>query len=102
ATYEIIFRELKRLELQCLPSLRSFCTGNYTFRFPSLEQVIVSECLSLKSFCQGALSTPKLERVQLNRTDSEGRWAGDLGATIEQLYMEQNVQISEEKTEDTI
>ncbi|XP_017977192.1 PREDICTED: uncharacterized protein LOC18599617 isoform X2 [Theobroma cacao] len=102
STYEIIFRELKHVELHGLPSLRSFCSGNYSFNFPSLEQVIVSECPSLKSFCRGALSTPKLERVQPKRTDCKGRWAGDLDATIEQLYMEQNVQISEEKTEGTI
>ncbi|KAK6289272.1 hypothetical protein POUND7_000813, partial [Theobroma cacao] len=92
-------KELKHVELHGLPSLRSFCSGNYSFNFPSLEQVIVSECPSLKSFCRGALSTPKLERVQPKRTDCKGRWAGDLDATIEQLYMEQNVQISEEKTE---
>ncbi|XVF42843.1 hypothetical protein PTKIN_Ptkin01aG0398000 [Pterospermum kingtungense] len=39
ATYEIIFRELKRLELDCLHSLKSFCSGNHTFKFPSLEKV---------------------------------------------------------------
>ncbi|XP_017977876.1 PREDICTED: disease resistance protein At4g27190 isoform X2 [Theobroma cacao] len=102
ATYEIIFTELKCLELHCLASLRSFCSGDHTFKFPSLEQVIVSQCPRLTSFCQGAISTPKLQRVQLAETDHNGRWAGDLNVTIEQLYMEQNVQIFEEETEDTI
>ncbi|MBA0771342.1 hypothetical protein Gotri_019816 [Gossypium trilobum] len=42
----------------------------------------------MKKFYQGALSTPKLHKVQLTETDFEGRWAGDLNATIEQLNTE--------------
>ncbi|XVF03198.1 hypothetical protein REPUB_Repub04eG0240900 [Reevesia pubescens] len=89
ATYEIVFRELKCLELHCLQSLGSFCSGNYNFKFPSLEQVILSQCPRLKSFSQGALSTPKLQKVQLTKTDYKGRWAGELNTTVEQLYIEQ-------------
>ncbi|MBA0877994.1 hypothetical protein Goshw_008353 [Gossypium schwendimanii] len=59
-SYEIIFRALKRLELHCLQSLTSFCSRNYTLRFPSLEQ--------------------------LTETNFRGRWASDLNATVEQLY----------------
>ncbi|KAK6289277.1 hypothetical protein POUND7_000818, partial [Theobroma cacao] len=81
-------KELKHVELHCLPSLGSFCSGNSSFKFPSLEQVIVSQCPRLKSFCLGALSTPKLQRVQLESTDYKGRWAGDLGATVEHLHQE--------------
>ncbi|XVE83287.1 hypothetical protein DITRI_Ditri16bG0076000 [Diplodiscus trichospermus] len=63
ATNEIIFRELKCLELHCLQSLKGLCSGNNSFKFPSLEQVIVSQCPTLKSFCKEALSTPKLQIV---------------------------------------
>ncbi|TXG75695.1 hypothetical protein E1A91_1Z023000v1 [Gossypium mustelinum] len=88
-SYELVFRALKHLELHCLQSLTSFCSGNYNLRFPSMEQVILSQCPRMKNFYQGVLSTPKLHKVQLTETDFEGRWAGDLNATVEQLYKEQ-------------
>ncbi|MBA0638606.1 hypothetical protein Godav_025810, partial [Gossypium davidsonii] len=43
----------------------------------------------MKNFYQGVLSTPQLHKVQLTATDFRGRWAGDLNATVEQLYKEQ-------------
>ncbi|MBA0742806.1 hypothetical protein Gogos_015825, partial [Gossypium gossypioides] len=85
-SYEIVFRALKHLELHCLQRLVSFCSGNYTLRFPSLEQVTLSQCPRMKNFYQGVLSTPQLHKVQLTATDFRGRWAGDLNATVEQLY----------------
>ncbi|MBA0754421.1 hypothetical protein Gogos_005634, partial [Gossypium gossypioides] len=87
-SFEIVFKALKRLELHCLQSLTSFCSGNYTLWFPSLEQVTLSQCPRMKIFYQGELSTPKLHKLQLTETDFEGRWAGDLNATIEQLNTE--------------
>ncbi|XWS08875.1 hypothetical protein CRYUN_Cryun40dG0037900 [Craigia yunnanensis] len=93
AAYEICFRKLKCLKLHCLESLKSFCLGNYTFNFPSLEQVILTQYPTLKNFCEGDLSTPKLQEV--TETDYKGRWVGYLNATVQQLYIEQNVQISE-------
>ncbi|TXG75698.1 hypothetical protein E1A91_1Z023300v1 [Gossypium mustelinum] len=88
-SYEIIFSALKHLELHFLQSLTSFCSGNYTLSFPSLEQVTLSKCPRMKNFYQGALSTPKLHKVQLTETDFNGCWVGDLNATVEQLYKEQ-------------
>ncbi|TYG47948.1 hypothetical protein ES288_D11G383600v1 [Gossypium darwinii] len=88
-SYEIVFSELKRLELHCLESLASFCSGSYTLRFPSLEQVTISQCPRMKNFYQGELTTPKLHKVQLTETDFRGRWVGDLNATVEQLFKEQ-------------
>ncbi|MFQ6670384.1 hypothetical protein Gotur_035328, partial [Gossypium turneri] len=79
-SYEIVFRALKRLELHCLQSLTSFCSRNYALRFPSLEQVTLSQCPRMKNFNQGELTTPKLQKVQLTQTDFMGRWAGDLNA----------------------
>ncbi|MBA0619461.1 hypothetical protein Godav_028627, partial [Gossypium davidsonii] len=77
------------MELHCLPSLTSFCSGYCTLRFPSLEKVTLSQCPRMNNFYQGVLSTPQLYRVQLTETDLKGRWAGDLNATVEQLYKEQ-------------
>ncbi|PPR85001.1 hypothetical protein GOBAR_AA35710 [Gossypium barbadense] len=89
ASYEIVFRVLKRLELHCLQNLTSFCSGNYTLWCPSLEQITLSQCPRMKNFYQGELITPKLRKVQLTETDFRGLWAGDLNATVEQLYKEQ-------------
>ncbi|KAL4379488.1 hypothetical protein GQ457_02G040490 [Hibiscus cannabinus] len=88
-TEEIVFKKLKCLELDCLVSLKSFCSVNHTFRFPFLEQVILSQCPRMNNFCQGVLSTPKLNKVRLTKTDFKGHWAGDLNVTVDQLYKEQ-------------
>ncbi|KAK6289412.1 hypothetical protein POUND7_000953 [Theobroma cacao] len=85
---EITFGKLKYLELHYLQSLASFCRGNHTFTFLSLEDLIVNRCTSLKVFSQGVLSTPQLQRVKESRYDNKGRWAGDLNTTIQQLYTE--------------
>ncbi|KAJ4701114.1 Disease resistance protein [Melia azedarach] len=57
---EISFKELEYLGLKCLPSLRSFCLGNCTLKFPSLDQVLVRECSKMETFSQGVVSTSKL------------------------------------------
>ncbi|MBA0878389.1 hypothetical protein Goshw_020539, partial [Gossypium schwendimanii] len=45
ATYhEINFKELKCLKLYYLQNLKSFCSGNYTLKFPSLDEVYVGDC----------------------------------------------------------
>ncbi|XP_031270765.1 uncharacterized protein LOC116129150 [Pistacia vera] len=84
---EIVFGQLKVLELYCLSSLTFFCSTNYSFKFPCLEQVIVSQCPKLKIFSQGVLSTPLLKRVQLTREgDPEYFWKEDLNSTIKQMF----------------
>lgn len=65
----ISFSKLKCLVLHYLPNLSSFCSEEYNFQFPSLEQVIVRQCPKLKIFCQGVLSTPQLHRVRLSEED---------------------------------
>ncbi|KAK8689483.1 hypothetical protein V6N13_088200 [Hibiscus sabdariffa] len=82
----ISFSKLECLVLHYLPNLTSFCSEEYKFQFPSLEQVIVRQCPKLKIFCHGVLNTPKLHRVQLSEEDYKGFWAGDLNTTINQLH----------------
>ncbi|XP_044475557.1 uncharacterized protein LOC123203299 isoform X2 [Mangifera indica] len=84
---KIVFNQLKLLELHCLKSLTCFCSANYAFRFPCLEQVIVSHCPNMKTFSQGGLSTPKLNEVQLTeKINAESFWKDDLNSTIEQMF----------------
>ncbi|CAK7340827.1 unnamed protein product [Dovyalis caffra] len=60
---EIIFRKLESMRLDCLASLTSFCSANFTFKFPSLTEVIVKQCPKMETFSQRVLSAPKLQRV---------------------------------------
>ncbi|MBA0561136.1 hypothetical protein Golob_017986, partial [Gossypium lobatum] len=86
ATYhETNLKELKCLEHYDFQNLKSFCSGNYTLRFPALDDVTVIDCPAMENFCHGALSTPKLHEVKLRLF---GFRAGDLNATVEQLYKE--------------
>ncbi|KAG8650665.1 uncharacterized protein LOC110619225 isoform X2 [Manihot esculenta] len=84
---EICFSRLKCLELQRLPSLSSFCSGNLTFSFPSMEEVLIVECPNVKIFAQ-EVSTPQLWRVQTGPHIYEWEWKGSLNNTIQALFME--------------
>ncbi|KAL5741053.1 hypothetical protein ACOSQ2_030233 [Xanthoceras sorbifolium] len=91
----IIFKNLSYLELQCLPSLTSFYSGNYTIEFPSLTQVSVRECPNIKIFSQGVLSAPRLCRIQTSEAEGDGFWEGNLNTTIQHMFTE-NGQSSKE------
>eukprot|EP00257_Ricinus_communis_P022602 XP_015582379.1 uncharacterized protein LOC8285801 [Ricinus communis] len=84
---EIVFNKLATLTLHCLRSLASFLSSeSYIIKFPSLEEVSVSQCPKMKIFSQGGLSAPKLKRVYLTQERDEWRWIGDLNTTIKQLH----------------
>ncbi|XP_031286057.1 uncharacterized protein LOC116144764 [Pistacia vera] len=91
---EIVFDNLKKLSLVRLESLTCFCSGNYSFNFPSLEELIIKECPNMKTFSQGILSTPMLQKVNyvswsntltLEETEVENR-GNDLNTTIQQAH----------------
>ncbi|KAJ6762666.1 RPP4C3 [Salix purpurea] len=84
---EIIFRKLGSLKLDCLASLTSFCSVNFTFRFPCLTEVIMTNCPKIKTFSLGILSTPRLQKVWLSEEKDKGDWKGDLNITIQQLHI---------------
>ena len=81
ASEVITFTQLIYLKLDSLPNLASFCSGSYSFNFPSLEEVIVRQCPEMKTFSYGALGTPKLKKVQATQED-EWHWKVDLNTTI--------------------
>ncbi|KAG6708293.1 hypothetical protein I3842_06G074000 [Carya illinoinensis] len=84
ANVAITFNKLTYLELDGLPNLTNFCSGAYSFGFPSLEKVIVSCCPEMKTFCQGILSAPKLKGVQATKDYSH--WEHDLNTTTLRLW----------------
>lgn len=52
---------LASLKLDCLPNLTSFCSGSYSSKFPSFEEVSVRQCPEIKIFSNGAFGTPNLD-----------------------------------------
>ncbi|XP_017636020.1 probable disease resistance protein At4g27220 [Gossypium arboreum] len=84
-TCDIIFSRLKSLELVNLPRPTSFCSGNHTFGFPGLEELIVSGCPELEIFCKGVLTNPPLlQKVEYGKDN--GLWCSDLNNTIQEMY----------------
>ncbi|GAY65723.1 hypothetical protein CUMW_243250 [Citrus unshiu] len=88
---EIVFSKLKTLELFDLDSLTSFCSANYTFKFPSLQNLWVIGCPKMKIFTTGESITPLRVNVRYGETADQRRWANnDLNTTIQQLHAEKN------------
>ncbi|KAH9671956.1 Disease resistance protein [Citrus sinensis] len=88
----ITFNQLKNLELDDLPSLTSFCLGNCTLEFPSLERVFVRNCRNMKTFSEGVVCAPKLKKVQVTKKEQEedewcSCWEGNLNSTIQKLFV---------------
>ncbi|XP_042991227.1 uncharacterized protein LOC122318126 isoform X9 [Carya illinoinensis] len=93
ANVAITFNKLRRLELRGLPNLTHFCSGHYSFGFPSLDEVIVRCCPEMKTFSHGVLSTPKLKGVSDDYSWFSKRnlyWEDDLNTTTRCLWEESN------------
>ncbi|XP_044498593.1 probable disease resistance protein At4g27220 isoform X1 [Mangifera indica] len=88
AENEIVFRKLTCLSLENLQSLTSFCSGDYTLKFPSLEDLFVTECPKMKIFSPGVVSAPRLQEVRQNEEQDEGYWKDDVNTTIQWLHKE--------------
>lgn len=86
---EIVFSKLKTLCLRDLDSLTSFCSANYTFKFPSLQDLLVIGCPKMKIFTTRESSIFPSVQVWYGETEDQWRWANDdLNTTIEQLHAE--------------
>ncbi|KAF7844984.1 putative leucine-rich repeat domain, L domain-containing protein [Senna tora] len=85
---EIRFGSLEYLKLSSLSNFKSFfCSGQkHSFIFPSLEELIVTECPKMQNFSSGTILAPMLTAV---RIENKGwRWKEDLNTTIKQIFME--------------
>ncbi|XP_054780470.1 disease resistance protein At4g27190-like [Prosopis cineraria] len=86
--HEIAFNSLLILELNYLPVLHSFSSSKYSFKFPWLERVVVSQCPRMQIFSAKATSTPKLKKVLIEeKACGEYYWQGDLNGTINNMYL---------------
>lgn len=86
---EIVFSKLKSLQLVYLRNLKSFCSSKngLAFKFPSLEKLILRDCLKMENFCEKITSIPKLKKVEVVEEEGEKwYWKGDLNTTIKQIF----------------
>ncbi|XP_044477902.1 probable disease resistance protein At4g27220 isoform X2 [Mangifera indica] len=49
-TIEIVFQKLTKLSLYQLKSRTCFCSGNHSLNFPSLKELIISDCPNIDTF----------------------------------------------------
>ncbi|RDX73237.1 putative disease resistance protein, partial [Mucuna pruriens] len=80
---EIEFKQLKALELVSLQDLTSFSSSERcNFKFPLLENLVVSECPQMTKFSQ-VHSAPNLRKVHVVEGEKDTcYWEGDLNGTL--------------------
>ncbi|KAI4313411.1 hypothetical protein L6164_026395 [Bauhinia variegata] len=94
--HEITFSKMKIIQLLSLPLLESFSSGNYAFKFPSLENALICECPNLKIFSKGVPITPKLRKVDVELEKMDWYWEGDLNKTVQKMYVNKEAYVSED------
>lgn len=83
---DIAFISLQVLTLECLPSLKRFCSSKCFLKFPLLEKVIVRECPYMEIFSEGNTSTPNLRKVKIAENKKESLWKRNLNDTIRKMF----------------
>ncbi|ESW11926.1 hypothetical protein PHAVU_008G070800 [Phaseolus vulgaris] len=86
---EMVFGRLRSIELNCLPSLVRFCSGNATLQCSYLKKVMVAKCPKMETFSEGVIKVPMLLGIKTSNDSSDLTFHGDLNATIQQLFHKQ-------------
>ncbi|KAL8266285.1 hypothetical protein R6Q59_003629 [Mikania micrantha] len=60
----VVFPRLETLELDDLPNLKAFFLGTNSFRWSSLDNVMINDCPQLMMFTSGKSKTPKLQYIR--------------------------------------
>ncbi|GAY67552.1 hypothetical protein CUMW_257430, partial [Citrus unshiu] len=85
---EIVFTKLKSISLVDLDSLTSFCSANYTFNFPSLQDLEVIGCPKMTIFTTVELCTPPRVNVWYGEGNLWRSDDGGVNTTIQHLHDE--------------
>ncbi|XP_052724008.1 uncharacterized protein LOC108322591 [Vigna angularis] len=88
---KIVFSKLITIELVKLVNLATFCSyKDCEFEFPSLEILIVRECLKMEKFSEREAITPKLKNVFGVEGDEKSKWhwEGNLNDTIHKIFFD--------------
>jgi len=86
---EMVFGRLRCIDLNGLPSLVSFYSGNATLQCSCLDVVWVIKCPSMETFSLGVINTPKLMGIQTSPGDLDLILEDDLNTTIDRLFHQQ-------------
>ncbi|CAJ1949990.1 unnamed protein product [Sphenostylis stenocarpa] len=87
-TFEAIkFERLKIIALDSLPSLICFYSGSDTLHLPSLINVRVRECPSIKIFSQGVIHSESFKGIRISfDPDEDLVFHQDLNATVKGMF----------------
>ncbi|TKY65522.1 disease resistance protein [Spatholobus suberectus] len=90
-TQVIEFRQLKAIELVSLHSLTCFCSSETCdLEFPSLENLVVSDCPLMETFSKKVKSAPNLRKIHVAADEKDKwYWEGDLNATLQKHSTDQ-------------
>ncbi|KAH7842841.1 hypothetical protein Vadar_009699 [Vaccinium darrowii] len=81
---EIVFPKLEWLILKDLSNLKSFCTSNHNFNFPSLKRLVLKRCPKVQAFTSGSVRTPQ---ILLSTRGNECLQIKDLNKHLEQQHL---------------
>jgi len=85
---EMVLGRLRLIELNCLPRLVRFYSGNATLQCSYLKKVMIAKCPNMKTFSEGVIKVPIFFEIKTSK-DSDLTFHGDLNSTIQQLFHEQ-------------
>ncbi|WVZ06066.1 hypothetical protein V8G54_019412 [Vigna mungo] len=85
----LVFGRLRSIELDSLPRLLRFYSGNATLRCLCLKTVMVANCPNMITFSLGTINVPLFSGINVSSKDSDLTFDGDLNTTIETLFHEQ-------------
>ncbi|KAH7842078.1 hypothetical protein Vadar_001232 [Vaccinium darrowii] len=80
---EIEFPKLEWLILKDLSNLKSFCTSNHNFNFPSLKRLVLKRCPKVQAFTSGSV----LPQILLSTRGNECLTIEDLNKHLEQQHL---------------
>jgi len=86
---EMVFGRLRFIDLNGLPSLVSFYSGNATLQCSCLEVVSVNKCPNMETFSLGVINSPILKGIRISMGDFDLILEDDLNTTIERLFHQQ-------------
>ncbi|XP_068484978.1 uncharacterized protein [Phaseolus vulgaris] len=88
ASAEIKFGRLTTLELDSLPKLASFYSGNATLQFSRLKTITVAECPNMITFSEGSINAPMFQGIETSTDDYDLTFLNNLNSTVQWLFVQ--------------
>ncbi|KAF7808368.1 putative disease resistance protein [Senna tora] len=81
------------MKLENLSSLKSFCSYNYTFMFPSLDKLLIMYCRRMSMFCAGDIHAPLLKGMRWG--NHEKLLETNLNKTTQLLFTQEGLTLNQ-------